>query len=131
MANLTYREKLVLEELFGMETGYVMDFSNSSFARFVGDVVDIDIYGGPGYEEYCSKANKLRQIWEQEPDYVVGKLVEALLSYFEDLQLKRNSLSDYERKKISEMQIVASRLKENTPQVQLPSKQEESLLGSG
>ena len=58
MANLTYREKSVLEELFGMASGYVMDFSNSSFSRFIGDVINIDVYDGPGYEEYSSKANK-------------------------------------------------------------------------
>lgn len=127
MANLTYKEKAVLEELFGMRSGYVLDFSNNSFSRFVGEVINLDIYNGPGYEEYVSKANKLRQIWDTEPDSVVGVLIEALLSYFEDYQLKHNKLTEYEKKKIGEMQIVASRLKGNTPHITLPKKQEETL----
>lgn len=127
MANLTYREKSVLEELFGMSSGYVMDFSNNSFSRFIGDAINIDIYSDPGYEEYSSKANKLRQIWNDEPDNVVGNLIEALLSYFEDMQLRQNRLTDYERKKIDEMRLVASRLKGNAPHIELPNKQEDSL----
>lgn len=127
MANLTYREKSVLEELFGMASGYVMDFSNSSFSRFIGDVINIDVYDGPGYEEYSSKANKLRQIWNEEPDNVVGTLIEALLSYFEDMQLRQDKLTDYERKKIDEMRLVATRLKGSSPRIELPSKQEDSL----
>lgn len=127
MASLTYREKSILEELFGMSSGYVMDFSNSSFSRFIGDVINIDVYDGHGYEEYASKANKLRQIWNKEPDNVVGTLIEALLSYFEDMQLRQDKLTDYERKKIDEMRLVATRLKGNSPRIELPSKQEDSL----
>ena len=127
MAKLTYQEKSVLEELFGMSTGYVMDFSNNSFQRFVGDVINIDIYHGPGYEEYSSKANKLRQIWNEEPESVVGTLIEALLSYFEDMKLKQNSLTDCEHKKIEEMRLVANRLKGNVPRIELPTKKEDSL----
>lgn len=127
MANLTYREKSTLEELFGMASGYVMDFSNASFSRFIGDVINIDVYGGPGYEEYSSKANKLRQIWNEEPDYVVGTLIEALLSYFEDMQLRQDKLTDYECKKIDEMSVVATRLKGGTLSVKLPNKQEDDL----
>ena len=44
MANLSYREKADLEALFEMQSGYVMDFSNNSFARFVGDVINLDVY---------------------------------------------------------------------------------------
>ncbi len=127
MANLTYREKSVLEELFGMASGYVMDFSNASFSRFIGEVINIDVYDGPGYEEYSSKANKLRQIWNEEPDNVVGTLIEALLSYFEDIRLRQDKLTDYERKKIDEMRLVATRLKGSSPRIELPSKQEDSL----
>ena len=127
MANLSYREKTVLEELFGMSSGYVMDFSNNSFSQFVGDVINLDVYNSPGYEAYTSKANKLRQIWNNEPDQLVGMLIEALLFHFEDMQLKHSRLTDYEQKKIDEMRIVANRLKGNTLQVNLPTNQEETL----
>ena len=127
MAKLSYQEKSVLEELFGMSTGYVMDFSNNTFERFIGDAINIDIYNDSGYEEYASKANKLRQIWNEEQDNVVGILLEALLSYYEDWKLKCDELIEYERKKVEEMRIVANRLKGNAPRIELPKKQEDTL----
>ena len=127
MAKLSYQEKSVLEELFGMSTGYVMDFSNNTFERFIGDAINIDIYNDSGYEEYASKANKLRQIWNEEQDNVVGILLEALLSYYEDWKLKCDELTEYERKKVEEMRIVANRLKGNAPRIELPKKQEDTL----
>ncbi len=126
MANLSYQEKATLEELFEMSSGYVLDFSNSSFARFVGGIVNIDVYNGLGYGDYASKANKLRQIWNDEPDAVAGTLIEALLSRCEDIRLRNNELTDYDRKKIAEMRLVASRLKGNSPHIELPSKKEDS-----
>ena len=127
MANLSFREKANFEELFDMRTGYVMDFSNNSFARFIGDTVNIDIYGGTGYEEYSSKANKLRQIWSDESDNVVGTLMEALLNYCEDYKLRKNQLTAYDQKKIGELRLVAERLKGNVAQVELPPIKEETL----
>lgn len=127
MANLSYREKAALEELFEMSTGYVMDFSNNSFASFIGDVINIDIYDGIGYEEYTSKANKLRQIWGNESDSIVGTLLEALLTHCEDYKMRRENLTEYDQKKIGEMRMVAERLKGATPQVRLPQKKEETL----
>lgn len=127
MAELTYREKADLEALFEMSSGYVMDFSNNSFSRFIGNVVNIDIYDGVGYTEYASKANKLRQIWSNEPDNIVGTLLEALLKYCEDYKLRRESLTEYDSKKIGELLLVAERLKGNQLSVELPQKHEETL----
>ena len=127
MANLTFREKAKLEDMFGMSSGYVLDFSNSSFARFIGDVINIDIYNDIGYQEYTSKANKLRQIWSNEPDNVVATLIEELLSYYRDINSTRGELTDSVENKIEEMRVVASRLKGIVTQVNLPIKKEETL----
>ena len=109
MAKLTYQEKNTLEELFNMGTGYVIDFSNSSFQRFIEDVVRINIYEDPGYEEYSSKANKLRQILNQESDFTVGTLILALLDYYENYKLKNHTLNEYDKKQIAVMRSVAQR----------------------
>lgn len=124
MANLFYKEKAILETLFDMGGGYVMDFSNSTFARFIGDVVNIDVYDGPGYTEYASKANKLRQIWTNEPDNVVGTLLDALLEHCKDYRKRINNLTDEDIAKIGEMKLVAERLKGNSLCVELPQKKE-------
>lgn len=89
MAKLKYTTIQSLEELFDMESGYVLDFSNSSFQRFIKGIIDIDIYQDKGYENYCSKANKLRQIFEMESNLKVAKLINALLNYYEDYKLKK------------------------------------------
>ena len=75
MANLKYTTTQSLEELFGMESGYVLEFSNNSFQRFVKGNIGIDIYQDKGYQDSCSKANKLRQIFESESNYKVSKLI--------------------------------------------------------
>jgi len=66
MGIFSIREKRILEDLFQMSSGYVLDFSNASFEQFVMDSIGINIYQSPGYEEYVSKAKKLRQLWNTE-----------------------------------------------------------------
>lgn len=128
MADLKPREKRLFEEVLGMESGYVLDFSNNTFARFVEEIINIDIYGGIGYEEYCSKANKLRQIWQQENDYVVGELMDELLTFYEDSCAKRDQeLSSHEIRIIQELRDVVKRLKGSAIPVFLPVKKEDTL----
>lgn len=104
MAKLKYTTKQAIEELFEMGSGYVLDFSNSSFDRFVSGVIGINIYKDEGYEEYCSKANKLRQIFDTEPNFKVVKLINALLNYYEDYKMKDGEiLTEYEIKKINDI----------------------------
>lgn len=79
MTNLSPTEKEYFEELFGMKSGYVMDFTNAEFARFFKDTVGNDIYDFD-YENYGgSKANRMRSWWEQESDEEVGTVLDAML----------------------------------------------------
>jgi len=81
MSNLTYVEKSKFEKLLGMESGYVLDFSNRSFAEFVRDSTGRDIYDSRYDYESGSKANRLRAFWQKEDNSVVGKLMSAMLDY--------------------------------------------------
>lgn len=127
MASLSYREKSKLESLFGMESGYVLQFSNPSFARFIGDVCNIDIYNGEGYKEYASKANKLRQIWNNENDVVVGNLINALLDEYVDYKQRIDEFHPSDEHDVGEMRIVADRLLGNAIQLNIPVQKEETL----
>lgn len=70
--------KRKLEQLFDMSSGYVLDFSNASFASFVETCVGFD-----PYERYQgSKAVILRKIWLQEPMQDVAKLNLELLEHW-------------------------------------------------
>lgn len=112
MAKLDYEIMQSLEELLEMRSGYVLDFSNNSLQEFVEGIINIDIYHGEGYEEYCSKANKLRQIFETESNAKVSKLILSLMSHYEDFKLKNDDLTDYDKKKICEIREAAKKLKQ-------------------
>lgn len=83
MAQISEVEKMKLETIFSMSGGYVLDFSNSSFQRFIFNSVKLDIYNTK-YDRYgSSKANRLRALWDIEADSIVGRLLEEMLRYYE------------------------------------------------
>ena len=44
MANLAFKEKKLIETVFGMGGGYVLDFSSREFGEFMADIVQYDMY---------------------------------------------------------------------------------------
>src|SRR5262245_47050374 len=84
MSDLSIIEKRSLERLFGMGSGYVLDFSNRTFDEFVFDSTGKSIYDSKYDNGSGSKANRLRAFWSSEPNYIVGKLLEDLLVYAEE-----------------------------------------------
>lgn len=79
MSSLTYLEKRQFEDLLGMGSGYVIDFSNRTFQEFFEDAVQINIYDPRYARNGSSKANHLRAFWEIEDDFKVGKALSGLL----------------------------------------------------
>ncbi|WP_333627528.1 hypothetical protein [Sphingobacterium siyangense] len=75
MADLKQSEKLILEKIFRMEGGYVLDFSNQKFHQFIFDNFKINIYSERYSINGDSKANRLRAFWSLENNHVVGKLI--------------------------------------------------------
>jgi uncharacterized protein (TIGR02391 family) len=80
MADLDNATKLKLESIFEMRGGYVLDFSNATFADFVKTSIGIDPY--EKYGEGNSKARLLRAIWQEEPTPSVTKLNLDLLEHW-------------------------------------------------
>jgi len=83
MSSLKAIEKRVFEELFGMQSGYVLDFTNNTFAEFFRETVDIDINAQKYAVNGGSKAKRLRVFWENEPDFLVGKVIAGLLEVWQ------------------------------------------------
>ena len=76
----------MLEDLLGMSTGYVLDFSTDSFASFVETCLGFD-----PYTRYNgSKAKILRQLWLHESFDDVAKLNRELLKRWELNKLRAN-----------------------------------------
>ena len=84
MAQMTYIEKDYFERLFDMKRGYVLDFTNYTYQRFVADTINIDVY-----KKYhnLSKAKILRAIMDDCDNVTVGKLLLGLMQYMQAREL--------------------------------------------
>ena len=80
MTNLDPATKLKLESLLKMSGGYVLDFTNESFADFVRTSLGFDPYDK--YPKESSKARLLRKLWAEESPASVAKLNLDLLEYW-------------------------------------------------
>jgi hypothetical protein len=83
MSDLTFAEKRKFEQLLGMGSGYVLEFSNRTFAEFVLDSTGRNIFDSKYEYASGSKANRLRAFWQKEDNALVGKLMNELLDYVE------------------------------------------------
>ena len=79
MSSLTSLEKQRFEDLFGMASGYVLDFSDRTFAQFFRENGGINIYDDRYAYNGESKAKHLRAFWEMDDDAGVGGVLKALL----------------------------------------------------
>ena len=83
MSDLTFVERRKFEQLLGMGTGYVLDFSNRTFREFVLDSTGRDIFDSRYDYASGSKANLLRAFWQKEDNALVGKLMNDLVNCVE------------------------------------------------
>jgi len=90
MSNLTGSEKRKLERLLGMGSGYVLNFSNRTFAEFIDENTGRDIYDALYDYGSGSKANRLRGFWTAEGNNLVGKLIAGLIDYGQEYNAFEN-----------------------------------------
>ncbi len=82
MSSLTDIEKRYLEKLLGMQSGYVLDYTDATYGEFFSRH-KINIHGEK-YQAYgTSKAKKMRAFWEQESDRLVGDVLSEMLDSYE------------------------------------------------
>ncbi len=74
MARLSTNEKQVLEKLFQMGGGYVLNFSDRTIGEFFHDDVGINIYNERYNYASGSKANRMRGFWQVGNDSQVSGL---------------------------------------------------------
>lgn len=84
MSDLTFIEKRKLEHIFGMGSGYVLDFSNRTFDEFFIDTIAVNIWDEKYSAGSGSKANRMRAFWSTEPNHLVGRLLSGLLDYMQE-----------------------------------------------
>jgi len=84
MPILSTNEKQLLEKLFQMSGGYVLNFSDRTMGEFFRDDVGINIYDEQYQYASGSKANRLRGLWSTADKTIVGKSVLKLIEYIEN-----------------------------------------------
>lgn len=111
MSSLTSIERIKLEKIFDMSSGYVLDFSNDSFHQHVLRETNTDIYVDR-YEYYGgSKAKRLRRFWDIEEDKTVGKLNKSILEYWKTLKLiGEEKISEKEQELYDECLLISDRM---------------------
>lgn len=105
MAVLTTNEKQILEKLFQMRGGYVLNFSDRTMGEFFKDDVGINIYEPEYNYSSGSKANRLRGLWASADDNLVGKSILKLIEYIDNQII----LGDLKREDFSSLIINAGR----------------------
>ncbi len=82
MSSLNDTEKRYLEKILGMQSGYLLDYSDATYGELFASY-NIDIHGSK-YETYgTSKAKKMRSFWDQEGDQLVGEVLSEMLDGYE------------------------------------------------
>lgn len=89
MSSLNGTEKRQFEKLLNssgcvfnyseQNSGNVPNFSDRIFGEFFTEIANIDIHSEKYQSRGTSKMNKLRAFWEMEQDYIVGKILHALV----------------------------------------------------
>lgn len=83
MANIKPIEMRFLDQALAMGSGYVLDFSNRTFAEFFAGELDVDIDAEHYSQRGGSKASRLRYFLQTESDTLVAAALRALWTYRE------------------------------------------------
>ncbi len=111
MSSLTVTERTKLEKLLDMSSGYVSNFSDTTFEHFIADEVGVEIHSPKYCANGTSKAKKLREFWRVESDYLAGKSIMALVKHVEENFSSDISSIDPEKKKLLDpCKAIATRL---------------------
>ncbi len=86
MSDLTLIEKRKLERALEMGSGYVLNFTDRTFSDFFLDSVGIDIYDKKYNYRSGSKANRMRAFWDQENNFLVGKVLAILFEEWDEFK---------------------------------------------
>jgi hypothetical protein len=111
MGNLNTNDKQILEKLFQMNGGSVLNFSNRTISEFFADDMGISIYDEKYNYESGSKANRMRGFWRVADDSSLAKSISKLIEYIESQILIGNlNKEDFSQDLISRGKEISNRL---------------------
>ncbi len=109
MSSLSALEKSNLERLFDMSGGYVLNFSDSTFATFFGDF-NVDIHSEKYMTIGTSKAKKLRAFWQIENDHLVGETLKAMIEIYQSWEVREDQIEVLKQCKVISSRLLAGRV---------------------
>lgn len=116
MAKLATTDKQILEELFQMGGGYVLNFSDRTFGEFFRDDLAINIFDEQYNYASGSKANRLRGFWQVAQDSHVAKSIDQLLIYIDtQVAIGRLGADKFPDRLVQRARAISSRLSGTSP----------------
>jgi len=112
MANLSFIQKQLIDEVFNMKNGYFLDFSNREFEEFMKEVVGYSVYEKfPG----LSKAKMFRAFCNEEDNRFVGKAIVLAINYMREKGLCYGDNSDVDKIYAFGKSLLGKKEPTNTP----------------
>jgi hypothetical protein len=111
VAKIDFIEKRKISQLLN-NSGYVLDFTNETYGRFVYEKTGVDLYSKYG----LSKGKNLEAIISNENDSITGKLLIELLRYMREI----GYVKDDNRALFNDCIQIGNRLLGRQPKVTMP-----------
>jgi hypothetical protein len=117
VAKLTTNEKEILEELFQMRGGYVLNFLDRTFGEFFQNDMALNIFDPKYNYASGSMANRLRGFWQVADDSLVSASVNHLLTYIDtQIAIGRLQSGQFSDTLIQRARSVSARLSGAAPE---------------
>jgi|SRR5271170_669570 len=111
MPSLSINDKQILEKLFQMGDGYVLNISDRTFGEFFRDDLSVEIFDQKYNYASGSKANRMRCFWQTADDALLGRSIEKLIAYVDtQILLGRLKNQNFPAELIQRGQSIAGRL---------------------
>ncbi|BCM88064.1 abortive infection family protein [Methylobacterium indicum] len=102
--DLKHSEKRIIERVFDLHTGYVLNFTNRTFSEWFDDEFGITIFDDKYSYNGSSKGKYLRAFIEVEDGSTVGKVLRSLWSYYEkQTNFQPGPQADMDKKQLFEI----------------------------
>jgi hypothetical protein len=99
MVSLKHSEMRIIDDALAMESGYVLNFSDRTFAEFFDDEFGITIYSEKYAFNGTSKAKHMRAFIKTEDEYTVARVLRRLWEHRDSVPLYARAENDEPVKK--------------------------------
>lgn len=129
MGVLSIAQKTILESALGMQSGFVLDFSNTSFGQFF-DALGVNIFEEQYAENGTSKANRLRVFWHVADEAELAAVLTAFADYVEAKNAVQPETLDISDEQLERVRAIAAELGSSVALSASDSALEQALVGN-